>query len=287
MNPVKLLLARAFDLSGLNASLLRLQALAYGPHIRTLNYHDIPPSQAEAFESQLRFFAERFAPVGYEDLLALQEGRWSERRPGLILSFAEHKGVAELLPDIAQMTGAEAVLVAVDKEAWLPKGLARQLIGWLAEMDVACVTPTPLCSLTEQDYGLAFRQRIPYESAAISEFACHFGQPDLQVVVDPQTRTIAGVAVQRDAVCGCARYVAEQLVGVSVDEAEEKAGLLHHHYPCLASMMKIPDFNGDTLMHVSGRVLKDNVGEQVKPYKQTNYIVPDNRSEGGNRERKV
>lgn len=199
---------------------------------------------------------------------------------GLILSFAEHKGVAELLPDIAQMTGAKAVLVAVDKEAWLPKGLARQLIGWLAEMDVVCVTPTPLCSLTDHDYGLAFRQRMPYESAYISEFARYFGQPDLQVVVDPQTRTIAGVTVKRDAVCGCARYVAEQLVGVSVDEAEEKAGLLHHHYPCLASMLKNPDFNGDTLMHVSGQVLKENVGEQVQPFKQVNYIVPGKRSAG-------
>ena len=28
----------------------------------------------------------------------------------LILSFAEHKGVAELLPDLAQMTGAKAVM---------------------------------------------------------------------------------------------------------------------------------------------------------------------------------
>jgi hypothetical protein len=197
----------------------------------------------------------------------------------LILSFAEHKGVAELLPDIAQMTGAQAVLVAVDKEAWLPKGLARQLIGWLAEINVACVTPTPLCSLTEQDYGLAFRHRMPYESTLISEFARTFGQPDLQIAVDPQTRTIAGATVNRDAVCGCARFVAEELVGVSVDEAEEKAGLLHHHYPCLASMMKNPDFNGDTLMHVSGQVLKDNVGRQVKPFKQTNYIVPGKRSE--------
>lgn len=197
----------------------------------------------------------------------------------LLLSFAENKGVAELLPDIAEMTGAKAVLVAVDKEAWLPKGLARQLKGWLADMDVVCVTPTPLCSLTEHDYGVAFRQRIPYESPQLSEFATYFGQPNLQVSIDTQTRTIASTTVIRDAVCGCARYVGEQLVGVSVDEAEEKAGLLHHHFPCLASMLKNPDFNKDTLMHVSGNVLKDNIGEQVKPFKRVNYIVPGNRSE--------
>ena len=41
--------------------------------------------------------------------------------------------------------------------------------------------------------------------------------------------------------------------GVSVDEAEFQAGMLHHQYPCLAGMVKDPDFN-DTLMHVSGHM---------------------------------
>jgi hypothetical protein len=49
----------------------------------------------------------------------------------LILSFAEHRGVAELLPDIAKQTKAQAVIAGVDNEAWLPRGLARQLRGWL------------------------------------------------------------------------------------------------------------------------------------------------------------
>ncbi len=197
----------------------------------------------------------------------------------LILSFAEHKGVAELLPDIAEMTGAQAVLVAVDNQAWLPKGLARQLQGWLAKIDVVCVAPKPLCSLTEHDYGVALKQRIPYDSPQISEFARHFGQPELQTTVDPQTRCIVETAVTRDAVCGCTRHVAEQLIGVSVDEAEAKAGLLHHHYPCLASMLKDPDFNSDTLMHASGNTLKEAVARQIRPYKKVNYITPGTRSE--------
>jgi len=33
------------------------------------------------------------------------------------------------------------------------------------------------------------------------------------------------------------------------------------------------------LMHVSGNILKDSVGEQVKPYKQILYIAPGFRSE--------
>lgn len=196
----------------------------------------------------------------------------------LILSFAEHRGVAELLPDIAEMTGASGVIAAIDNEAWLPRGLARQLRGWLERMNVACATPKPLCSLTERDFGVTRRQRIAYDNPMIAEFACHFGQPDLKIQVDPDTQVITAVEVQRDAVCGCARYVAQHLVGVSADDAGEKAGLLHHHYPCLASMGKDIDFD-DTLMHISGNVLKDNVEEQVKPYKSTKFISPGNRSE--------
>jgi len=196
----------------------------------------------------------------------------------LILSFAEHKGMAELLPDIARMTGAQAVVAAIDNEAWLPRGLARQLRGWLETMGVACATPKPLCSLTEHDYGVTRRQRLPHNSLLIAEFASFFGQPQLNITIDAKTRLITAVSVKRDAVCGCARYVAQNLVGVSVDEAEEKAGLLHHHYPCLASMGKDSDF-GDTLMHISGNLLKDDVREQVKPYLKDVYITPGELSE--------
>jgi hypothetical protein len=38
------------------------------------------------------------------------------------------------------------------------------------------------------------------------------------------------------------------------------------------------DFS-DTLLHVSGNIMKDNVGEQVKPYKQIQYLAPGFRSE--------
>lgn len=197
----------------------------------------------------------------------------------LILSFAEHKGVAELLPDIARMTGGRAVIAAIDNEACLPRGLARQLRGWLADMGVACATPKPLCSLTDQDFGVTLKERMTYDSAEIREFTRYFGQPKLAITVDPTSRTIAAADVQRDAVCGCTRHVAERIVGMSVDDVVEQAGLLHHHYPCLASMQKDPDFNHDTLMHASGHILQEEIKVQVRPYQEINYLRPANFSE--------
>jgi hypothetical protein len=195
----------------------------------------------------------------------------------LVLSLGEHPGVATLLPDIAKMTGATAVIAPIDNAAWLPNGLARQVEGWLKRVGVSAVFPKPFCTLTENTYS-AIRHKKPYENTLIAEFARHFGRPAFQIVVDPSTRQIASVAVTRDACCGCARFVAEKLVGIGVDEAEFEAGMLHHHYPCQATMGVDSDYN-DTLLHVSGNIMRDEVAEQVKPYRQIQYWVPAGRVE--------
>ncbi len=196
----------------------------------------------------------------------------------LILSFAENSGTAQLIPDLAKLVGAQAVIAGIDNEAWLPRGLARQLIGWLKDMDIACVTPKPLCTLTETHYSLGRGQRVTYQHPLISEFARYFGRPEFEIQVDPGTRAITGVTVRRDTLCGCARYVAAGLVGVSADEAGNVSGMRHHHFPCLASM-GVDAAYGDTLMHVSGNILKDEVDDQVKAYKTTRYMTPGRLSE--------
>ena len=85
MNPIKRLLASAFDLTGLNRASLGLQARR--PYIRALNYHEVPAEQADAFEDQLRFYARHFVPVGYADLMEFRAGSWPHPKPGLILTF--------------------------------------------------------------------------------------------------------------------------------------------------------------------------------------------------------
>jgi len=67
------------------------------------------------------------------------------------------------------------------------------------------------------------------------------------------------------------------LIGVSVDDAEFTVGMAHHHYPCLASMGIDSDF-GDTLMHISGNLIKDHIADQVKPFKHVQVITPASRS---------
>jgi hypothetical protein len=214
------------------------------------------------------------APVAYPPVIDYPEDLLPESLPmaDLILSFGEHKGLAELLPDIARMTGGRAVVAPVDREEWLPRGLARQLRHWLGEMDVTCVTPKPLCTLTETHYNTK-RHRIEYDDPLIAEFARHFGRPEFRVSVDAETHDITEISVVRDAVCGCGRYVAKELLGVPAEDAEQLAGLLHHHYPCLASMGIDPDFN-DTIMHVSGNIMKAQIKREVGEHVELRYIIP-------------
>jgi len=178
----------------------------------------------------------------------------------LILALGEVPGFAQLIPDLARLTGARAVIAPVDRNESLPDGLAAQLERWLADLHIAVVFPKPFCSLVEQSYN-----RTPlvkgYEDPLIRAFAARFGRPQFHVRVEHGR--IAQVVVQRDSACGCARHVAEGLVGTPVDEAVEKAGLLHHHFPCLASMNKDPDYR-DTLMHVSGDYVRDAIKEEIR-----------------------
>jgi hypothetical protein len=90
---------------------------------------------------------------------------------------------------------------------------------------------------------------------------------------------VASAEVVRDSACGCARHVAAHLPGTPAGEAVEKAGLLHHHFPCLASMAQDPDYL-DTLMHVSGHVVRDAVRQQLEAYlAPVPYLRPDGRVE--------
>jgi peptidoglycan/xylan/chitin deacetylase (PgdA/CDA1 family) len=86
-----------FDVKNLMASFfgaLRLDELGfwgqrtfYGPFIRAINYHDVPPFHAKEFERQLLYYKNRFEIVGPTELESLATARKVSSRPGLILSF--------------------------------------------------------------------------------------------------------------------------------------------------------------------------------------------------------
>jgi len=171
----------------------------------------------------------------------------------LVISLGENSGIPQLLPDIVKASGARAVIAPVDNRAWLPPGLAKQLERTFHKMDVAVVFPTTFCTLQEGDSN----------DPLIREFAHHFGAPELEAEVENDR--VKGIKVVKSAPCGSTYFVAEGLKGAMVVDAEEKSGILHHNYPCLATMNVDWQFQ-DTLMHRAGYFIKEAVKKALEKY---------------------
>ena len=182
----------------------------------------------------------------------------------LLLALSESSRSAQLIPAIAQKAGVRGVIVPIDSSAWLPLGLKNQVERELADLGIAAAFPKTFCTLTEHSYGFGVFTRT-YESEVISAFARNLGKPKLDVAIDRQRGTIVGVKVLSGAPCGSTFHVARLLTGIAINEALPRAGLICHHFPCLASMQKeeIDEGEFDTLMHISGYVVNEEVERQI------------------------
>lgn len=161
----------------------------------------------------------------------------------LLVSLGQSAGVGELIPGVVKLSQAKAVVFPSDNPDWLPPGLKNQIEKELRTFGVSCSFPSPFCSLTEKSS----------ENEYIKSFASCFGKPEISLSCSQDE--ITKVAVHREAPCGCTRFIAEKLVGAKVDEAEKKAGLFHHYYPCLASG-RMNDRFKNSLLHHSADMIK-------------------------------
>ena len=185
----------------------------------------------------------------------------------LLLAMSESQETAQLVPAIARLSGAGAVIMPVDNSAWLPLGLQNELRREIEGMGITVVFPRTFCTLTEEAAGYYEGDIATYDSEKIALFARYYGRPSLKLELDIQGARITGVKVERSAPCGSTHYVAEKLVGVPVEEAVPQAGLYAHHYPCLASMQM--EATGDTLMHISGYVVNDEMERELRTARKT------------------
>lgn len=175
----------------------------------------------------------------------------------LILHLCESSQAAQLLPAVVEETGAKGVIASIDSTAWIPLGLRNQLRRELSRKGVSIVFPEPLCSIDDDTVGFYEKNKEPYTSDIIREFARHFGKPKLDLTIDDKG-LISEAKVLRGAPCGSSEYTIRRIIGLKADQSVPKAGLMCLHYPCLASMQFEQTDNGvDTIMHTSGRVFNE------------------------------
>ncbi len=187
----------------------------------------------------------------------------------LILHLCESPQAAQLLPAVVERCGTKGVVASIDSTAWIPLGLRNQLRRELGKKGITIVFPEPLCSIDEETVGFYEKNKEPYTSEIIREFARHFGKPKLDLTID-EKGLISAANVLRGAPCGSSEYTARRIIGLKADQSVPRAGLMCLHYPCLASMQFEQTDNGvDTIMHTSGRVFNEAMEKALPKLKET------------------
>lgn len=155
----------------------------------------------------------------------------------------------ELLLEIPNMVGGgstRALLAPIEDPSWIKPGLQRQVTQACAANDMESAFPKPFCAL---------RPITPVIKQFSEEYK--IGVPTLKLKVSGGK--VAAVEVVQGAPCGLTDFCAQQLVGLPADETlVDKAAQLHHSYPCLSSMAMDATF-GDTIMHQSLNIFKEQV----------------------------
>ena len=163
----------------------------------------------------------------------------------LVLGILPKAG--DLVPIIADKTGAKAVLWPIEDPNLIPGG-RYSIETELAKKNIPIEFPEPLCSLETS------------ENPEIKSFVECFGRPKFDVSVDTKNKIIERVRVIRDTPCGTASKVAAKLVGMSyknMKSFEEEIGQMHDD-ECVAFMG--PE---RPIMQKAGRLLADALKEAI------------------------
>lgn len=237
----------------------RVLVVSQGPWGERISAHLIESRPPHWHVSHLRIPADLPTVIDEPEALLPRDVPESD----LLLLLSEHPSTPQLAPDIVLAARASALIAPIDDSHWLSMGEAGRLSRLLGDQGLEAAFPRPFCSLREVG------------TPAIDEFARHFGMPSMEVRSE-DGRTVSRLLVRRGAPCGCTEFIAEGMAGTKLEEAVERAGLLHHHYPCLASMARVEEL-GDTLMHFSGAELKRQVEKEVRKLREggTSYLDPD------------
>ncbi len=169
---------------------------------------------------------------------------------GITIAVNIHHDLLAELPSLIAERGGRALVAPREDPNWIRPGLILQTSGAADKLGVECSFPEPFCSLEPV-------------TPAIQQFCQEYqvGRTKLELVIEDgrvhEARCVCSTP------CGLSQWVSERLVGVEAGEAlMERAKVLHHSRPCLASMAMVPGMD-DTLMHKSLFMFLDSVREAL------------------------
>ena len=168
----------------------------------------------------------------------------------VIIAINIHPEMLLEIPNMVAGVATRALIAPIEDPNWIKPGLAKQVTQECAQREMESAFPKPFCALEPT-------------TPVIREFCEEFrvGVPTFRLELEGGK--VAAVEVMLGAPCGLTDFVAEKLVGMAADDSlPEKAGQLHHSYPCLSTMIMDPAL-GDTIMHKSLFLLRERVREAL------------------------
>jgi NAD-dependent dihydropyrimidine dehydrogenase PreA subunit len=169
----------------------------------------------------------------------------------LIIAVGMIGDINMVIPEVAKISGAKSIIAPIYRPQQLPYGLQNEIKSKL-DKNVTIIFPKPFCGLT------------PIGDEFIDKFAEVFGKPKLKIKTDSSSEeidansNIFSVKVIRGAPCGSTWFVAENIEGVPVKDAEFEANNKLHNFPCSASMIT-DNATGDTILHLASYKIKEAV----------------------------
>jgi len=181
----------------------------------------------------------------WEDPEAFMPADIPPARCDLLLVLGVQGALGVLVPGIARLWGARAVVFAIDDRGMIPEA-KRSIAEELRNAGIHVEFPEPFCILAGSTNDL------------VGEFAERFGRPGFRATIDPQSRQITAVTVLRDTPCGTASSTARKLEGLPAEPGliTKRCYEEHHNegadHCCLAEMDPLYP-----VMQEAGDLLKD------------------------------
>ncbi len=169
----------------------------------------------------------------------------------IIIAINLHQDLLLEIPHFVKGKATKALIAPLEDPNWIRPGLQRQVTAACAEIGIESAFPRPFCALTPA-------------TPVIAEFCRIYqvGRPEFKIVV--KDGHIVAVELIRGSPCGLTEHVRKGLIGLPLSsDIVKEAGIIHHSYPCLASMATVEE-TGDTLMHHSVFMLRDAVAAALE-----------------------
>lgn len=173
----------------------------------------------------------------------------------LIIAVGTFGDINMVIPDVTKLSGAKSIIAPIYHPQQLPVGLQNEIKSELDD-DMTIVFPKPFCGLT------------PIGDEFIDKFCEVFGKPEFEIETDSQTdeidvnSNITSVKVIRGAPCGSSWFIADNITGIPVKDAEFEANNKLHNFPCSASMAT-DNITGDTVLHLASYKTKEAIKRAV------------------------